>query len=167
MSFEGKVKVHIEFGEARADFEGDADQVFTMIVRFFTQVYPDLEILRKIIYTPDLTRLVEKIAGLVEITPEGQIILIRRDLSAGNLICLALLASSIRNKLGSLAKGTLSSNDLTMITGKAKKTVSNELPQLVAKGLFERTSEGEYLITTLGIKRTEDIIDKYKAEMKS
>jgi len=34
---------------------------------------------------------------------------------------------------------------------------------LMDQGYVERTSEGEYLITTLGIKRTEELIEEYKA----
>jgi len=162
VSEQNRLKVHIEFGEAKADFEGDANQVFESIVRFLTQIYPNLEILQRIVFTPDLTRLVEKLVGLVEITSEGSMIVPGLDLSARNAICFVLLGAYVGSKLGKLSKGSVSHNDLSKLTGKAKKTISNELPRLVSEGLAERTTEGEYQITTLGIRKTEEIIEVYK-----
>jgi len=157
-----RLKVHLEFREVKADFEGDVNQVFESVVRFLTQIYPNLEILQRIVFTPDLTNLVEKLVGLVEITSEGPILVPGLDLSAREAACLALLGAYVGDKLGKLSKGTLSSSDLSKITGKAKKTISNELPQLVSDGLVERTTEGEYLITTLGVRKTEEVINEYK-----
>ena len=82
MREEGKLKVHIESGEAKADFEGDVDKVFELTVKFLTQIYPNLEILRKIVYTPDIVKLVEKVEGLVEITSDGLILLSDLDAPA-------------------------------------------------------------------------------------
>jgi len=164
VSEQNKLRVHLEFGEAKADFEGDVNQVFEAIVRFLTQIYPNLETVQKIIYTPDLTRLAEKLAGLLEITSKGPLFVSRFDLPARNAVCLALLGSYVGNKLGKMPKETLSSNELAKITGKARKTISNEMPHLSSDGLVERTAEGEYRITILGIRRTETIIDEYKAK---
>jgi len=157
-----KLKVHIEFGEAKVDFEGDADQVFESIVSFLSQVYPNLEMVRKIVYTPDLTRLVKKLAGLVEITPEGPVIVSGVDLSARMAICLVLLGAHIGSRLGRLLKDSLPSGDLSKLTGKAKKTISNELPRLIGEGLVEKRTEGEYWLTTLGIRKTEETIELCK-----
>jgi len=44
-----KLKVHIEFGETKADFEGDVNQVFEAIVRFLTSVYPNLILTRRLV----------------------------------------------------------------------------------------------------------------------
>jgi hypothetical protein len=162
MSEQKKLKAHLEFGEAKVDFEGDVNQVFEATVRFLTQIYPNLEILDRIAFTPDLTRLAEKLIGLVEITPEGPILVSNLKVSAKEAICLALLGANVGNRLGKLPKETLSSADLSKLTGKAGKTISNEMPQLASEGLVERTAEGEYRITVLGIKRTEEKIDEYE-----
>lgn len=162
MSEESKLRVQVEFGEMKANFEGNVDEVFEAVLRFLTQVCPNLEILRKIVYTPDLVRISEELAGLVELTTDGLIISIQ-DLPASRMICLALLGAHVGHELGKLSKDTLSSHDLAVVTGKARKTVMNEMPRLIEKGYAERTPEGEYLITTLGIKQTEDLIKEYKA----
>ena len=156
-----KVKVHVEIGDARADFEGDADQVFELTARFLTQICPGLKVLRRLIYTPDITKLAEKIVGLIEISPKGPM-LSNFDVPARDAICLILLGAYLGKVLGILGKDSISSRDLARITGKARKTVSNEMPRLISEGVVERTSEGEYRLTILGIKKTEKIIERYK-----
>jgi len=158
MSGQNKIKVHLEFGEVKVDFEGDVNQVFEFIVHFLTEVYPNLEILRNLVYTPDLTNLAAKLVGRVEITAEGPVLVSGSELSARDAACIALLGAHIGNRLGKLTKESLSSGDLAKITGKARKTISNEVPRLVADGLVERTAEGEYKLTILGIRRAEDML---------
>ncbi|MBS7625301.1 MAG: hypothetical protein QW502_01730 [Candidatus Bathyarchaeia archaeon] len=156
---EKNIRVHIEFGDARVDFEGDVNQVFEAVVRFLSQMYPTIEILQRIVFSPDLTRLAENIAGLVEITSEGPAIAQNVELPARSAICLALLGAYVGSKIGKLKKDTLSTVELSKLTGKARKTVVNELPKLIDEGLVEKVSEGEYKITELGMRRTEDIIE--------
>jgi len=156
-----KVKVHIEIGDARANFEGDVDQVFELAARFLTQICPSLKVLRRLIYTPDITKLAEKIVGLIEISPKGPM-LSNFDVPTRDAVCLILLGAYLGKVLGILGKDSISSRDLARIIGKARKTVSNEMPRLVSEGVVERTSEGEYRLTILGIKKTEKIIERYK-----
>ena len=157
-----KVKVHIEIGDARANFEGDVDQVFELAARFLTQICPGLKVLRRLIYTPDITKLAEKIGGLIEISPEGPIMLFNFDVPTRDAVCLILLGAYLGKVLGILGKDSISSRDLARMIGKARKTVSNEMPRLISEGVVERTSEGEYRLTILGIKKTEKIIERYK-----
>jgi hypothetical protein len=162
LSGEAKVKAHLEVGEIKVDFEGDVNQVFESIIRFLSQLYPNIEILQRIFFTPDLAKLSSSIAGLVEITPEGPIIAPNVDLTARSAICLVLLGAYIGVKLGRLQKDSLATNDLSKFTGKARKTVINELPRLIEEGLIEKVSEGEYRITTLGMRRIEEIVESLK-----
>jgi hypothetical protein len=162
MSGQNKLKVHLEFGEVKVDFEGDVNQVFESIVHSLTEVYPNLEILRNLVYTPDLTNLAAKLVGRLEITAEGPILISGSELSARDTACIVLLGAYVGNRLGKLTKETLSSGDLAKITGKAQKTISNEIPRLIADGLMERTAEGEYKLTILGIRKTEDMLTEKK-----
>jgi len=158
VSEQKSLRVHIEFGEAKADFEGDINQVFEAIVRFFAQIYPSLEVVKKITYAPNLVELTQKLAGLMQITSEGPLPATELNLSTRDAVCLSLLGSYIGRKLGITPKETLSSVELARITGKARKTISNEIPRLTSDGLIEKTAEGEYRITTLGIRKTEDAV---------
>ena len=159
---EKKLKVQLEFGDAKAMFEGGVDDVFKALTRFLTQLYPNLEVARRITYSPDLTRLAEELVGIIELTPEGPIFASDLHLSAKEKMCLALLGAYVGERLGKLSKGSLSPNELSRITGKARKTISNELPRLITGGLVERTPEGECQITILGIREAEKIIRECK-----
>ena len=157
-----RLKVHIELGEAKADFEGDLNEVFGLTVKFLTQICPSLEALQKILYKPDIVELTERVKGLIEITPEGLILLSNLDAPAREAACLALLGAYLGKAFGKLSKDSLSTRDLARIVGKARKTIANEMPRLVSDGLIERTPEGEYRLTTLGIRRTESFIGQYR-----
>jgi hypothetical protein len=152
------LRVHLEFGEAKADFEGDVNQVFEAIVRFLANVYPNLEVLQSIVYTPDLAGISKKLVGLVEITSDGPVLVSEVEMSARDAMCIALLGTYVGKRLGRLPKETLSSSELAKIVGKARKTISNELPRLMSEGTVERTEDQEYRLTTLGIRKTEDTI---------
>jgi len=162
MGEKGSLRVHIEFGEAKADFEGEVNQVFEATVRFLGQIYPNLELVQKIVYTPNLVELAEKLAGLIEITSEGPILVSGLDLPTRDAVCLVLLGAYVGDKLGRMSKNTLSSGELSRITGKARKTISNEIPRLASDGLIVKTPEGQYGITTFGIRKTEDVIEELK-----
>ena len=133
-------------------------------MRFMNELYPSLEIIKKIVYTPDLLRLIKNLEGIIEITQEAPILTFSADLSAKNAISIVLLGMYVGSKIGKLHTDSLSSNILSKITGKARKTISNELSKLVAEGTVERNSEGEYRLTLLGMKKTEDIVDIYKSK---
>lgn len=162
MSERRSVRVHLEFGDLKADFEGDAGQVFESILRFLSQACPNIELLQKIVYMPDLVDLMKSLSGLVEITPDGPVTTSGINLPTKSSVCLALLGAYIGNKIGKLQKDTLSIGELSMLTGKAKKTISNEIPSLVENGLVEKVSEGEYRITQLGIRKSKEIAEAVK-----
>jgi len=166
MNENSKLKVHVEFGEMMANFEGGADEVFRALSRFLIQVCPNLETVQRLVYAPDLIKISEDLVGFVELTLDGPLLVSVSSFSAMNMICLALLGAYLGYRLGKMSRETLSSNELARITGKARKTIMNELPKLLSKGYVERTSESEYLITTLGIKRTEKMVEEYRAETK-
>ena len=159
MSEKEKIKVYLEAGGVKVSFEGEVNQVIESMIKFLTRIYPGIEIIQKISFIPDLAKLADMIAGIVEITVDGPIIVTEEDLTARNAICLALLGAYVGKGLGILQKDTLTTRELSMLIGKAKKTIMNELPKLTGEGLVERTSGREYKITMLGIKRAEKIVE--------
>jgi len=56
-----------------------------------------------------------------------------------------------------VAGDSLSAAGLAKATGKALKTVANQVAWMVDEGLIERVGRGEYRITSRGIKRAEEI----------
>jgi len=157
-----KIRLLLEFNDVKATFEGDVDEVLKAAIRFLSEIYPNIELVQKVTYTPDLVRLIECIKGIVELTPEGPVFTSDFQLSAREKICIALLGAYVGEKLGKLSKTSLSTQELTRITKKAKKTISNELPKLINRGLVKRTSEGECQLTVLGIREAENLIKDYR-----
>ncbi|HYB92631.1 MAG TPA: ArsR family transcriptional regulator [archaeon] len=158
MSVQPKVRVHVEFGELKADVEGTADEVFKEIVKLLNQAFPTFEAVSRLVYTTDISKLIENLNGILVIAPEGPLLSSRLELPADEAMGLCLVGSYVGEKIGKLAKNSLTVDELARFTGKAVKTVINQLAWMVDDGLIERIGKGEYRITNLGIKNVCDVI---------
>ncbi len=167
MGVEAKVKVHVEFQGAIIDFEGSAEEVFKAFTHFITQTYPSLSVVQKLVFTPDFLGIAESLKGCVELAPEGPLLIAGRELPAGEAMCLSLLGAYVGYKFDKLGKDTLSIDEITRTTGKAYKTVMNQLPWMIDEGLIERVGKGEYRITSKGIKRGQEIAGGLKTQGKA
>ena len=159
-----KVYVHIRCGELSAEFEGPISDVFRAIVDFFNRIQPIYKLVSRIVYTPDVVGLLERLEGLVTMTPEGRII-VTQEAAASEAICICLASAYVASKVGILDRDHLTVKEISEATGKAPKTIRNELPNIVRRGLAERAGRGSYRITTLGLKEVEEaIIPRLKAK---
>ena len=163
MSDKGKLKVHVEFGELRADFEGDPDEVVRAFLTSLSNIYPSLEMAKKLIFQPDLYQLAKSLIGLVNFAPEGLLVLVG-EAPAEETIIVSLVGSYVGYKLGKVDSDTDSANGLAKTTGKALKTISNQLAWMIDEGLVERVGRGRYQITSLGIKRFERIAERLQTK---
>jgi len=151
-----KLKLHLEIGETKVDLEGDPDTVTRGLLTQLAQVYPTLEMARRLTFVPDLAKLTEALTGIIEFTPEG-VLLNRRELSAEQAILICLLGGYVGYRLGKGASDCMSASVLSKVSGKALKTISNQIALMVDEGLVERVGRSEYRIISLGIKRAEAI----------
>jgi hypothetical protein len=151
-----KLKLHFELDSMKVDLEGDPETVSREFLTHLSSILPSFDLARKLSFNPDLVKLSEGLVGLVEFVPEG-IILNRRDLSAEQAILVCLLGASISYKIGKRDVDSMSASTLSKITGKALKTISNQVTLMVEETLVEKVGKGEYHITTLGIKKAEAI----------
>ena len=86
-------------------------------------------------------------------TPEGPVLLVsKQKVTDSETLLLHLLATYIGNKLG-LPKDYLTKEELQARLGKTGKITSTRLGELFREGYVIKTDEGNYRITTLGIKR--------------
>jgi len=159
VSDRGKLKIRVEFGELREDFEGSPDEVVRAFLTSLSRIYPGLELAGKLVFQPDLVRLAESLVGLVEFAPEGLLVL-AGEAPAEEAIIISLVGSYVGHRLGKFGDETNSADGLAKTTGKARKTVSNQLAWMVDDGLVERVEQGRYRITSLGIKRFEQIVER-------
>lgn len=150
------VTVHIKYQETEQTFTGDANQVWISVNRFFTEMLPALQTVKKALLTVDMESLIDDCKNVIAIAPEGPVILIsKQKLTDSETLTLHLLAAYIGNKLGQ-AKDILSKEELQAGLGKSAKITSTRVGELIREGLATKTEEGNYKITTLGIKRFQE-----------
>jgi len=150
------VTVHISYQETEQTFTGDANQVWKSINRFFSEMIPALQTVKKALLTVDLESLIENGKNVIAIASEGPVLLVsRQKLTDSETLTLQLLAYYIGNKLGQ-SKEFLTKKELQTRLGKNAKITSTRLSELCREGLASKTEEGNYRITTLGIKRSQD-----------
>ena len=160
-----ELKIHVEFGELKQDFEGSPDDVVRAFMTTLSNIYPCLELATELVFQPDLIKLAKNLYGLVKFAPEG-LLLLPTDIPAEEAIILALVGIYVGYKLGKIDCDTDSASVLAKITGKALKTISNQLPWMIDDGLVERVDRGRYRITSLGIIRFEKIVKLQKGTEK-
>ncbi len=157
------VTVHIKYMDSEQTFTGDVDQVWISVNRFYSKMIPALQIVKNILLTVDLEKLVEDCKNVIAVTPEGPILLVsKQKLTDSETLTLHLLATYIGSELG-LSKSYLSKEELRAKLGKNAKITSTRLGELCRDGYATKTGEGNYRITTFGIRRfQEDILPEIR-----
>jgi len=150
------VTVHIKYLETEQTFTGDVNHVWVSVNRFFSEMIPALQIVRKALLTVDLKSLIEDCKNIIAVAPEGPVLLVsRQKLTDSETLTLHLLATYIGNKLGQ-SKEFLTKEELQAGLGKNAKITSTRLGELCREGYATKTEDGNYRITTLGIKRFQE-----------
>ena len=148
--------VHIKYMDTEQTFTGDVNQVWVSVNRFFSEMIPALQIVKKALLTVDLEKLVEDCKNVIAVAPEGPVLLVSKQrLTDSETLTLHLLATYIGNKLG-LSKSFLTKEELQAALGKNAKITGTRLGELYREGYATKTDEGSYRITTLGIKRFQE-----------
>ena len=156
MTEEEKVTVHIKYQDFEQTFTGNANQVWISINRFFNEMVPALNTVKKALLTVDLEILIEACKNVIAVAPEGPVLLVSRSkLTDSETITLHLLAVYICNKLGQ-SKEVLTKEELQMGLGKSAKIISTCLGELIRNGYVIKTDDGNYKITTVGIRRFQE-----------
>jgi hypothetical protein len=152
-----KIIVNIKYQEIEQTFIGEPNQVWISINRFFGEIVPALNTMSKVILTINLERLIDDCKNVIGITPEGPVLLIsKQKLTDSETLSLQLLATFLGNKLGQ-TKDSLTKEELQLGLGKTGKITSTRLGELYREGLVIKTEDGKYRITTLGIKRLQEV----------
>lgn len=152
-----KITVQVKYRDVEQTFVGNVDDVWVSVNRFFTQMIPSFHVAHKVMLTVDLQKLIENVEGVIAIAPEGPEILIsKQKLTDNETIQLYLLAAHIGYKLGHLSGNSFSKEELQTRLGKSSKITSTRLSELCREGMATKTDEGDYKITTIGIKRLQE-----------
>jgi len=150
-------------------FTGNVNDVWVSVNRFFSEMVPAFDIARKVTLTVDLAKLVEDFKDVIAIASEGPTLLISKEkLTDSETLQLYLLAAYMGYRLGKLTRETMTKEELQTKLGKSMKITTTRLGELVKDGLATKTEEGNYKITTIGIKRLQDeALPKIRAKLKS
>lgn len=154
---EGKITVHIKYRDVEQTFVGNVNDVWVGVNKFFSQMIPSFDVAQKVLLTADLPKLIEDFKDVIALAPEGPELLIsKRRLTDSEIIQLYLLAAYMGYKLGHLSKDSMSKKALQTRLGKTSKITSTRLGELCREGMAIKTEEGNYKITTIGIKRLQE-----------
>ena len=156
MTKEETITVNIKYKDVEQTFTGDPDQVWIIVNRFFSEMVPALQTVKRILLTVDLESLIEDCKNIIAIAPEGPVLLASRNkLTDNETLTLNLIAAYIGNKLGHIEEA-LAKEELQTRLGKNAKITSTRLGELIREGHAIKTDEGNYKITTLGIRRFQE-----------
>ncbi|RLI44279.1 hypothetical protein DRO69_07730 [Candidatus Bathyarchaeota archaeon] len=161
---EEKITVHIKYRDIEQTFVGNVNDVWIGVNKFFSQMIPSFNVAHKILLTADIQSLIEDSRDVIAIAPEGPELLIsKQKLTDSEIIQLYLLAAYIGHKLGHLNRDAVSKEELQTRLGKSSKITSTRLGELCREGVATKTEEGDYKITTIGIKRLqEEVLPKIR-----
>jgi DNA-binding HxlR family transcriptional regulator len=161
------VSAHIKVGDIEQTFVGNANDVWFLVNKFFSEMMPRFEILSNIMLTVDLQRLMEDCKDIVAITPEGIAVLVPKEqLTDNEALMLHLLAGYIVQRSGLAETGALTKEALQNSLGKSAKIISARLGELTRKGYIVKM-DGNYKISTIGIKTLQnELLPKLRAKTK-
>ena len=166
---EEKITVHVKYRDVEQTFFGNVDDVWVSVNRFFSQMIPSFDVARKVMLTVDLQKLIKDVEGVIAVAPEGPEILIsKQKLTDSETIQLYLLAAHVGYRLGHLSSDSFSKEELQTRLGKSSKITSTRLGELCREGMATRNEEGNYKITTIGIKRLQEgILPKIRERIRT
>lgn len=158
MSQESKLKVQIEHKGLKHTIEGEPEKVLRAINQYIAEIYPAYDIVSKLIYSPDYLALLDEISAFVNLTQEGQPILLRSDLPTDQAVATILLAVQAAFKLGKKSSDEAQIEEITKATSKAQKTIQNTLSEMSKAGIVERVGKGSYRLTAAGTREVQETL---------
>ncbi len=151
------VTVQVKYRDTELTFAGNVNDVWVSLSQFFSEMIPAFEIISKMTLTVNLAKLIEDFKDVIAIAPEGPEVLIPKEkLTDNETLQLILLAAYIGYQLGKLTRATMTKKELSTKLGKSVKITTTRLGELLKDMNVIKTQDGNYKITTIGIKRLQD-----------
>lgn len=147
------LKVSIVYGDLKADFEGDPEQVYKDVVRFLEKTIPAYSLASKLSSVTGIDEALEKLKNWLGYDTSSGLFL-KADLSKLPTSSAILLFGALKHFnqiLGHASGSEFLSSEVADVLGRPEKTVSGRLTELVKKGLLRRVGRGGYCITPSGL----------------
>ncbi|MEM2015915.1 MAG: hypothetical protein QXY32_04525 [Nitrososphaerota archaeon] len=152
---EKRIKVTIKTSENEVvEFEGRYEEVWMSVNKYFSEIYPSLSTVRKLVGAVDVEELINKLSGKIEIK-EGRINIVSGG-DAKQKILLCLAGAFIGKRLGLFEKEFLTPKEIANYTGIDERITRARLSELRKDGLVIRKEDGLYGFTIASLK---EIID--------
>jgi hypothetical protein len=161
-----QITVIVKYRDLEQTFSGSINDVWVYVNKFFGEVMPAFDLIRNVILTVDLAKLIEDSKGVIAITPEGPELLVPKEkLTDSEVLQYYLLAAYIGFKLGRTTKETVTKEELSSKLGKNMKITATRLGELVKEGSVIKAEDGGYKISTIGIRRLQEELSAIKSEI--
>ena len=142
---EEEIQVIIKHGDTQAEFSGSYPEVWASINRYFSELYPALNVIKRLTGAVDIQKLAEGLSGRVEFR-EGKIILLEEG-EAKKKILLCIAAAYVGKALGLFEKDALTPKEIAGFTGLDEKVTRARLSELRRAGLVVKKEGGLYTFT--------------------
>jgi len=152
-----KIKVSIEWGDIKHTAEGDLETVVREVMQFAAKVLPNYSLASKLTFSPDYSSMVDDLSSAVQLTPQGEAVLLKTEMSAENSIAMVLLAARVAHAVGTRPNVEMEPEAISKAIGKAVKTVRNTLAMMTKTGVIDRTPDGQYKLSIQGIRKAHEI----------
>ncbi|MGQ9513489.1 MAG: hypothetical protein ACUVTL_00285 [Thermoproteota archaeon] len=150
MSEEKKLKARLEIEDQSIEFEGTPDEVVSAALKYLAQAYPAISIVKKIVFSPDFSELVEKLSSVLLITDAGTL-MVKKDVATEDGVLLVTAGADVTTKLGKRSDPSVSIEEIVLTLKVAEKTVRNVCSLLVKQGYIIRNGKGKYQISQTGV----------------
>ncbi len=157
MSENPKIKVSIEWGDIKHTAEGDLETVVREVMQFAAKVLPNYSLASKLTFSPDYSSMVDDLSSVVQLTPQGEAVLLKTEMSAESSIAMVLLAARVAHAVGTRPTVDMDPEAISKAIGKAVKTVRNTLAMMTKTGVIDRTADGQYKLSIQGIRKAHEI----------
>jgi len=149
-----KMRLSLQYGDLKAEFEGTPEEVMKLLVRFIEQNIPAYSIARRITLTVDIESLIDALESYVGYSKEDGFFLKPgfQQLPSSDQILLLLATRHLENIWGITQTPTMSMREISEKLGLKEGTSSSRLTELIRKGMVKRLERGDYAITTLGLQ---------------
>lgn len=149
-----RIRVTIKTKDSEVEFEGEYEEVWISINKYFSELYPSLQIVKNLIGAVDIEDLMNKLSGKIEIKEDRINILAGGDAKKKILLCLA--GAYVGRRLGIFEKEFLTPKEIANFTGIDEKITRARLSELRKEGLVIRKEDGLYGFTPASLR---DMLD--------
>jgi CTP-dependent riboflavin kinase len=164
LSKEQILDVTITYGELKAEFRGDPQQVLVSVNEFLAKNIANLDLASKVTINYSLNDLIKMFGDYVKITPEGPRVWVgEQKLSDKGILGLQLVAAKINHESGKVALPSLTLTEMRTATGLNPKSISSRMSEMLKWGYVDKETSEEgvrYKITTQGINWLNQMLAK-------